>query len=356
MRDEIFIQQQKRITISDSKNEQSVEIGSSAIDKGFLKQFPGPALAILLYLITHLQKGNYVMTNVAIIASYLPDNYDLKAIEEALNLLVERDIVEISPRREGDYTCRIKVNLENLTAGLATDYSGWNKMEEAGSTGPELRRQVLAKATPSEEEIKEALFSFAPPGKKGELVRAEIEKWLADFDLQILKELIRRVDKWIAKNDNPPERAFHYLEGIIDDWYRKEIFSYRRLKHFDRLYRETRELAFTYGIKGWQNVKPAHMETFKSWLEGDFPLSLPLAKLAIREAVKRKKDGQPSLKYIEDNFIRPWKEARVKTVEEAKKLLNSSETSSQKNSGKMGREQNWEELNWDFTDYDGLGG
>lgn len=109
----------------------------------------------------------------------------------------------------------------------------------------------------------------------------------------MVKELIRRVDKWLNKYNNPVDKAFPYLTGIIDDWYQKGISSYQELQYFDNLYRETRELAELYGLSKWHNIKPVHMETFNRWLKEDYPLSVDVVKLAIQEAFQRKKTDNP---------------------------------------------------------------
>lgn len=377
----------KTIISSSTSDEHSVEISSQAIENGFLKLFPGPGLAIFIYLITNCDEKGYLETNPTIISSYLPDDYELTDINETLKFFEKNDIIEFPPLRQGDYTYRLKLNFDKIEGFLNRGFIP-SQPDNIRSTGKkntyynktELRNLVLKNTAPTQQELYQALLTFVPPDDNLEAPLEEIEKWLETFEPELLQELIRRVVKWIEKYDNPPEKAFHYLKGILDDWYQKEIFDYKRLQHFDRLYRETRELASAYGINDWQNVKPVHMEIFLSWLTEGYPLSTALVKYAIKEAFRRKSDGHPSLKYIEDNFIIPWKEARIKTINEARAFLKGnnkttvkssrsnkpgSERKKRKNSlseenaplkeqeGKLSKanRQEWEELHWDFEDF-----
>ncbi|QTL99804.1 DnaD domain protein [Iocasia frigidifontis] len=336
-----FINQHQRISISSPEDDSIIELGNTCIDNGFLKRFPGISLSIFFYLLTHLDDNQCIYTNATIISSYLPRELSIPAINKALKHLAEHGIIRISAKREGDYTYKIELNL-NILRNSSLPITNHR---EGLYNNKNIRKAVIDKKTPSEEELYQAILSFIPPEED----KGQLSKWLDSFDHKMIAELIRRVDRWLERNDNPPGQAFHYLKGIVDDWYRKEIFTYQRLKHFDQLYRETRELASSFGIKKWQNVKPIHMETFKSWLSDDYPLSSSIIKLAIQEAVKRKRDGQPSLKYIEDNFIKPWKEAGIKTTQEARAHLKNSRDSYYKvNKEEKKMADNWEDVPWGF--------
>jgi hypothetical protein len=87
-----------------------------------------------------------------------------------------------------------------------------------------------------------------------------------------------------------------------------------------KLHRETRELAQAYGINSFSS-NTAQLKTFQSWITGEQALSKELALAAIREAVRRKRDGQPSLKYVEDNFINPIKELGINNLGDFKRWL-----------------------------------
>ncbi len=300
---EISFEQLSKIRICKAGESQTIEIGRKVIETGFLQKFPGSTLPILLYLLSIVDENGYLRTNPVTIASFLPCNPE--EIKEGLSTLAEQEIIHINSERDGDYTYLIKINLQALD---------FNPQDTNEITGQKTRNI-------SSQELISTLKAYTPSG-----VNTNIEEWIDDFEPELIKELLRRVDKWfVNQHQQSPEKRFYYLMGILDDWYEKKIFSYEKLRHYDRLYRETRELASTYGLNKWQNINPALMETFKSWISGENGLGLSVAKLAIKEAVKRKKDGQPSLKYIEDNFINPWKETGIQNIQQAKQLLKSQE-------------------------------
>jgi hypothetical protein len=138
----------------------------------------------------------------------------------------------------------------------------------------------------------------------------------------MLKELVRRVDKWLKRQGGSDhlQGAYAYLKAIIDNWYQEEITSYEKLQQQDKLHRETKELARAYGIRSFSS-NTAQLKTFQSWLTGEQALSKELALAAIREAVRRKRDGQPSLKYVEDNFINPIKELGISNLADFRRWL-----------------------------------
>lgn len=343
----INVKKQNKISITSANDINVLEIGNSAIEQGFLKLLPSSSLAIVLYLLTHLEEGNYVQTNPVIISNFLAEDTSLETINDKLNYLAQLDLIEISEQRKGDYTYKIYVNLDKLLNNKKSE----TELASNHFNQVKIREELIAKKSISKKELKTALTTFIPPAHHS-LIKDSLNQWLEDFELALIKELIRRVDKWIKKYNNPPEQAFHYLQGIIDDWYQKKIFSYKRLQYFDKLFRETKELAKAYGIN-WQNLKPVHMETFAQWLtdKQGYALSQAVAKYAIQEAIKRKKDGQPSLKYIEDNFIIPWKKAKVKSIKEAQKLLKKNNNYKPKTKMKKKPKENkdpWENFSWDF--------
>ncbi len=351
MDNQFSIKCQKKISFFSEADQQIIELGNTVIEQGFLKAFPGTSLAIFLYLITHLNGDNCLQTNTTLISSYLPAELERTAIEAGLNYLAQHDLIEISPRRKGDYRYTITVKVENLSnlAGLAPVNSDGQEDEDNNfKERVKNRQRVIKQTTSGPAEIKKALLSFLPNGSDPRLVGEQIDQWLESFELPVLQELIRRVDKWNNKNHAAGEQAFNYLSGIVDDWYRKEIFNYQRLQYFDQLYRESRELASAYGIKNWQNLTSSHLEVFKSWLSKDFPLSKSVACFAIQEAIKRKKGACPSLQYIENNFISPWKQARIKSIEQAKAYLKKAAV--RPSPVPVTRAKNWNQLNWDFEE------
>ncbi|MFP4662135.1 MAG: DnaD domain protein [Halanaerobiales bacterium] len=439
MTDNLFIKQQQKTAISTNKCKRSIEIGNCAIDQGFLLQFPGATLSIFLYLITHANERDIIETNPTIISSYIHDTYGVNDIKDSLIFLEKHDIIEFSRKRDGDYTYQIKIKLHNLSKNLRnqkeidsdqkdfnpeekdyrseTDFRDADRQEsntdissqkqesyiekgnnENRSTNKkskvthtennnnhiyydqrEIRENILAISQPSRSELFQAILTFVPPSENIGILENNINQWLEDFDSDMIKELIRRVNKWLEKYNNPPEKALHYLKGIIDDWYQKDLKDYEDLKYHDKLYREVRDIARIYGLDQWQNIKPVHMETFSRWLNEGFSLSSQIVKLAINQAIRRKKDGQPSLKYIEDNFINPMKKRKVRNPDQALQLLEENNLSKynqtyvNKNtakkshpclkkssatvkktgvekSGKKSGNSNWDDLIWDFEE------
>ncbi|MFW5995775.1 MAG: DnaD domain protein [Halanaerobiaceae bacterium] len=330
--EQINISQNRKTRIICKDEQRSVEIGKTAIDRGLLKRLPEPTLSIMLYLLTRCSENNRVLTNATKISSYIP--YSTEKIKNGLQKLNQDDIIYISDEKNGNHEAEISINPEKLLGKNLC-----SKQEEQNG-------EDSARA-----ELRHALHGFIPPGKT-ELLADSMERWLDDFDNNQLLELVRRVNKWRNNNSRTKKETFYYLQGIIDDWYEKKIFSYKRLQHFDRMFRETRELARLYGFKNWQNVSPAQMEIFRNWLNDKNALSFNVIKLAIKEAVKRKKDGRPSLQYIEDNFITPWKKAGIKSVKQAQNYLNNSNRNNSTNvRHKTERNKNpWDNFTWDFND------
>lgn len=325
----ILQQNTMKFSTENDNNCQSVAISEDIINKGFLKKFPGSTLAIFLYLITHLDKNNFfITTSVNSINEKLP--YNQEEIKKGLNILSEKDIIMIDSKENKDKKNNFKIYIN---------------FEEVIKNNFDKKKKDKTKSENISNHLKQ-LMLFVPEKKINQSIINDFNKWIDDFEPEVIKELIRRVNKWCKNNNNETEEAYHYLKAIVKDWYKKKIFTYERLQFFDKLYQETRELAQTYGIKQWQNINSVQMQTFKSWLNGDFALSLPVAKFAIKEAIKRKKDGQPSLKYIEDNYIKPWKKENIKTVKQAQMFLNNYK----KNSGQNKKQQktNWESFPWEL--------
>lgn len=337
----------KKIRICCNDEKQSVELGQASIKNGFLKSLPGPSLPVFLYLITHLDNKNSIKTNPTIMAGFLALNRE--NIKKGIKILVQKNYLELKEKKEGNYTYKIKMNLDKIVDNCRYD----NKKNNEGQNDNliDYRKKVIHKKDLSDSDYKKALISFLPKGIDCSLIEEEIKHWLKDFDKKMIKELIRRVDKWIKNNNKNNKEGFYYLHGIIDDWYDKKIFDYERLKYFDRMYRETNELAKCFGFKNWYNVSKSQMELFYNWLNNENGLSLKLAKFAIKEAFRRKSDGRPSLKYIEDNFIIPLKENNIKNIKEAKKLFNNNKSYKKgKNDNLKDHKNNWETFEWDIED------
>ncbi|MFW6269412.1 MAG: DnaD domain protein [Bacillota bacterium] len=355
----VEIIKQNKIHITGDTNSHSVEIDKDVIDNGFLKKFPDSTLAIFLYLITHLNQKNKALIEPSTISDFLP--CDLQSVVKGLNYLKENDIINIVHNKEKPL--EIKINFETISSSSNQNKSNNidNNNNSSSSKNKDLPySSILEKNSLTVKEITEALISLIPPDKKKEKIIENINQWVVDFESEVLKELIRRVSKWQKNTNHTKDKAFYYMKAIIDDWYDKEIFTYDRLQYFDKLYRETKELAQVYGVN-WHNLKSVQMQTLQSWLTDDFALSLDLAKFAIKQAIKRKKDGEPSLQYIEDNFIKPWKKQQIKNIAEAKKYLaanrstgnsDKSNNSTQKSTKKsdLSSPSDWNQFSWNLEE------
>ncbi|MFO7814936.1 MAG: hypothetical protein R6V14_04275 [Halanaerobiales bacterium] len=342
--EKIKLIEHRKIRICCDNEKQSIELGRESIKHGFLKTLPGPSLPVFIYLLTHIDTEKSIRTNPAIMAGFLA--LDRENIKKGLNILQKNGYINLKKKKKGNYTYEIKVDLNKIVGSCFND-----KKNDSRENSDTYRSKVLNKNNLSETDYIKALISFLPEGIDHSLIEEEIKHWLNDFDKKMIKELIRRVDKWINKNNKNKKEGFYYLHGIVDDWYNKNIFDYERLKYFDRMYRETNELAKCYGFKNWFNVSESQMEIFSEWLNEEKGLSVSIAKYAIKEAFRRKSDGQPSLKYIEDNFITPLKENNVKSIDQAKRILNNNSYQNNKNYNKKSQDNNnWETFEWDIED------
>lgn len=334
-----FIEHKKiRICCDDEK--QSVELGKKSIKNGFLKSLPGPSLPVLLYLLTHLGHQTSVKTNPVIMAGFLA--LDRENIKKGLNILEKNGFINIKKDKEGDYRYKIKLDLDKLANSCDSEDNILNKKLSES-------KKNVSENNLENNNLKKSLLSFLPQEINQKLIDEEVDQWLNDFEPKMIKELIRRVKKWSTNNNKDNKEVFYYLHGIVDDWYSKNIFTYDRLKHFDRMFRETNQLAKCYGLKNWYNVSESQMEIFYSWLNNGNGINLSLAKFAIKEAFKRKSDGQPSLKYIEDNFITPLKESNIKNIKQAKKLFNQDlkDISTKESNDDQNK---WEVFEWHIED------
>jgi hypothetical protein len=338
----------KKIRICCDDEKQSIELGRESINNGFLKSLPGPSLPVFIYILTHLDNDNTIKTNPAIIAGFLA--LDRETTKKGLTILENNNYIKIEKNRTGNYSHKINVNLNKIDNSCFINDNINNKNDNLIS----FREKVINKKEVKKTDIKKALLSFLPDKIDHSMLIEEIECWIDDFDKNILKELVRRTNKWIEKNNKNKKEGFYYLHGIIDDWYNKEIFDYERLKHFDKMYRETNELAKCYGLKNWYNVTETQMEIFHDWLNKNEGINLSIAKYAIKEAFKRKSDGQPSLKYIEDNFIIPLKNNKVRNINQAEQILNTQKNKTKKsstNKQKKSTDNNsWNTFEWDIED------
>ncbi|MGM0548651.1 MAG: DnaD domain protein [Bacillota bacterium] len=305
----------KTIDLSEVESRQLLTLGDSLIEKGFLRQFSGQQTKVLLYLLTHLKEANKIEIQLPLAAGSL--GLTIEELKKALTGLNQLGIINYQKNEANNlFNCFL-----NLEAALKTENQLATETESQ-ITGAEVREQLIKSNSASKREIASALISFLPPNNRNLHRKEEIKSWLNDFEPQMLKELVRRVDKWLQRqggNDHL-QGAYAYLKAIVNNWYQAEITSYEKLKTQDKLHRETKELARAYGIRSFSS-NTAQLKTFQAWLTGEQALSKELALAAIREAVRRKRDGQPSLKYVEDNFINPIKELQINNLADFRRWL-----------------------------------
>ncbi|MFP4198360.1 MAG: DnaD domain protein [Halanaerobium sp.] len=305
----------KTIDLSENESRQLLTLSDSLIEKGFLRQFSGKQTKVLLYLLTHIKEANEIELELPLAAGAL--GMEIENLKSALKGLAGTGIINRQPTAENNFF-RCFLSLE----AVLRENKNKEMVEESSTAGAEIRKQLINSSSASENEIAAALISFLPPASRNIHRREEIKSWLNDFEAQMLKELVRRVDKWLRRQGGGDhlQGAYAYLKAIIDSWYQEEITTYEKLQKQDKLHRETRELARAYGIRSFSS-NTAQLKTFQSWLSGEQALSKELALAAIREAVRRKRDGQPSLKYVEDNFINPIKELGINNLADFRRWL-----------------------------------
>jgi len=305
----------RTIDLSENESRQLLTLSDSLIEKGFLRQFSGDETKVLLYLLTHFKQNNEIEIEIPLAAGAL--GIEIDDLRKLISNLVDLEVISSSPAAGENF---FKSYL-NLDAVIQQNKEIKND-ENNSVTGSEIRQQLIKSNSASENEVAAALISFLPPANRNIHRREEIKSWLNDFEIQMLKELVRRVDKWLRRQggSNHLQGAYAYLKAIIDNWYQEEITSYEKLQQQDKLHRETKELAQAYGIRSFSS-NTAQLKTFQSWLTGEQALSKELALAAIREAVRRKRDGQPSLKYVEDNFINPIKELGISNLADFRRWL-----------------------------------
>ncbi|CCU79924.1 DnaD and phage-associated region [Halanaerobium saccharolyticum subsp. saccharolyticum DSM 6643] len=324
----------KNIDLSEPESRQLLTFGDSLIEKGFLRQFSGDETKVLIYLLTHLKEDNEIEIELPLAAGAL--GLKIKNLRKIISNLAVTGIIN-RETAEGESFFNSYLNLKAVIE-KKEESEQFTNVSTAGA-GSEVRKQLINSNSASENEIAAALISFLPPNNRNIHRREEIKSWLNDFENKMLKELVRRVDKWLKRQGGSDhlQGAYAYLKAIIDNWYQEEITTYEKLQKQDKLHRETKELARAYGIRSFSS-NTAQLKTFQSWLSGEQALSKELALAAIREAVRRKRDGQPSLKYVEDNFINPIKELGISSLADFRRWLQKE--MDQKSSEPDQRDQN----------------
>ena len=363
-----FWQQEELISFADTPEGRTVQLEEKIIEKGFLTRFPGSSLALFLLLSAKgADRESYIVERERL-NCLLPGSS--KEVQTALDFLEECDLLEyssVTKKEDGQDQQQavsgkkrpncLKINFKpkNIFPGKYRAEAVLEKKEEQCERPDNAGEEPPDVADVSDGELREKLLEFFPGNQGSQAYRQaaeEVERWCKDFPPKLLQELLRRVRKWLGYPQNPHERAHYYLRAIVSDWYEKGIFSREKLKEYDRLYRETRELARIYGFKNYHQLNPVQLETLKGWLTGSRGLSLEIACWAVRQAVRHKRDGSPSLDYIERNYIKPLKQAGVKNIGQAAEILGENDFFQQE--GRQTRDheekefcQEWENFFWE---------
>ncbi len=351
----------KNINFTDGESRQTVSIADNFIEKGIFRKLNGLEFKVFIYLITHREQQSESVIELPRTAAAL--GLKISQLKKTLVELEDKFIIS----EGGEKTRSLKTYFIHLDGLLSRETQPKKADDVPQRKGRELRKEIIRSNMVSRNEIAAAIISFIPPDSRSRYRRDEINGWLEDFELKMLKELVRRVDKWMDRQGGSDymQGAYAYLRAIIQSWYEDEITSYEQLQEQDKLHRETKELAQAYGIRR-SDLNTAQLKTFLNWITGSQALSKDLALAAIREAVRRKRDGQPSLKYIEDNFINPIKEIGIKNRSEFKRWLekemdrsptqnsgnnDSSSSKTKKNSTDEAEDYKWKDFFIDFDKY-----
>ncbi len=298
-------------------SENYIALSSSALKNGLFAGWTGNQLAIFFLLLAHANSSLSGEVKLEKLENLLPDGR--KVITKELPRLEKGGFIEYEETRG---TVSFKIFLPALDK---------NSRGSSGALEQEERflRELLSGRPVSEQDLVKGLVMILAPEKLTDRLRSEIEEIMATFSPETVKELIRRVKK--ALEDNPDLKPLPYLRGIVRDWVKNGITSYEDLQRADRLHRETHELAMEFGISRAWEMTPSHKEILLSWItcndSEDHALSVEVARWAIQEAIRSKRDGRPSLNYIDRNFIQPLKRAKTSDIEEAREAMQQKETS-----------------------------
>lgn len=333
--EQLKIRRTQELTLTPAGDQQvqvyhAVELTQDAVESGFLKDLPGAQLSVYLYLLTHIQPDFSLTTTPTVIASLVP--YTPSQVESSLRLLSVQGFVKLEDHSDGSYTItlgRIPGSPEVESADrsaidLEQEFTSGLSSEEPTSTLPnDAVSYILRQKAFSEEDLVRAITGMIPSQMLTPNFRQEVDYWFKTFDKEVIKELVRRTDEARQRDSELNYQA--YLRKVANEWIQEQIFTIEDLAASDKLYRETRSLIEEFGIDRQKEITRTHWETISRWLnsqsENDFALSMEVARFAVQSAIMRKSDGRPSLAYIEDNYIKPFKENKIKTVEEAREFL-----------------------------------
>ena len=174
----------------------------------------------------------------------------MEDIYAGLSHLKNEGIIDCSGEREGDYTYLIRVNIDNIRQASHPAPETKKGLKNIYFNDRELRQEILQLPRPCRAELFQGILTFVPPEEDLELLEGKITQWLEDFPADMIKELIRRVDKWQARYDNPAEGTFHYLKGLSMTGIRKRPLPMKNCR--TRINSSGRSGRFPASM-GWQN-------------------------------------------------------------------------------------------------------
>lgn len=301
----------------DQKNSDTyISLSTTALKHGFFAGWTGDQLALFFLLLAYADQDLTGRVDIDKLQDRMPA--PASPPREILAGLEEAGAVEIEG--EGNF---FSYHL-NLQAVNRQSRSSTDDLEQE----ERFLRELLSGRPVSEQELVKGLVLILAPEKLTGHLRQEIEEIMTSFHPELVRELIRRVKK--ALEDNPDLKPLPYLRAIVREWIKNGIKEPEDLQNADRLHRETYELAMEFGLSRAWEMSPSHREVLLSWItardDQDFALSVEVARWAIQEAMRSKRDGRPSLNYIERNFIQPLKNARVSCINEAQEALAQKET------------------------------
>lgn len=335
------------------KTSQGIEISQEAVTAGFLTNFTGEMLSVYLYLLTHVKEDLTLTVTIDTIRDLLARNS--LEIKTALTMLEAADYIGIV--KDEDWTV-IKISLKQTLTASVPKTPQLNQRDtvenNAVKRNDPLLEYIFRQKTFSEKDLVRAISSMIPAQSLTQNFRQEIEYWFKTFEKDVIKELIRRTDETWQRD--PDLNCQAYMRKIANEWIADQIFTTNALEKSDKIYRQIQTLLKEFGIDRQKEMTRTHWQTIYNWINHrspkDFALSLPVAKFAIQEAIRRKSDGRPSMTYIEDNFIKPFKANKVKSIEEARTILNQKptlKTPDKNSSPKNSSPKNKWQLGIDFT-------
>lgn len=303
-----------------------ITICKEAIENGLLKRLKGLLLPCYLYLAT---QANEKLEGELLLLTAMKDlDCTRKDLLKALIELEEGDFIQLKELDPTSEKRPIHFSLNHHHAPKKKNFI----------------ESLLEKKFCPKEELVEGLVALyrLPHGQEvGPRLREEIEEWFKVFHEEVIREVLRRAYAWGEKNREG--RPFEYLTTILEDLKEAGVKELEDLEKRDHLYHQIKELARSCGIKVHElNRTPVYKQILQGWItskngDSDWPLPLDVALFAVEEATRRSSSRHPSLDYIENNFIHPWKEAEIQSVDEARALENSktSETSPLKEKGRV---------------------